>query len=198
MRVLTNCRKHQNLLLEEPLPLCQAKARYCLCCGHQTTHRQYDEYDLISAKYHIAYSLVRSIDYVRRERFPKSESLQEFICMELGLKAPVPTSTGYHPITITCATCHSIFRFHYTEQSDFVAPKHCVFCGSTKISTIQDNELDYFEVLGKSYGMAPSTIKLFFGAFSSQQQIPTFYEFMLMLKRQLSEQSSQPQLSEDI
>lgn len=191
MKELTTCKRHPSLLLEEPINLDQSKSRHCPCCGHNTINRPYDEYDLLSQKYGVSREAIQTINQVRQQGFPKSESLQEFMALDLQLSAKV--SHGYTPNTISCRQCKAIFRFHYVEEGGaFTSPKHCIFCGSDQIHQHpQDSELDYWEILAASYKMTPSTIKLFYDMFIAQRQYSHFNDFMKMLKRQLAEQKEE-------
>lgn len=189
MKELTTCKRHSNLLLDEPINLDQDKTRHCPCCGRQssTGFRPYDEYDLLANIYGVTREAIQTINQVRQQGFPKSESLQEFMRLDLQLSPKI--SHGYTPNTISCRQCKAIFRFHYVEEGGaFTSPKHCIFCGSDQIHQHpQDSELDYWEILARSYNQTPSTIKLFYDMFTQQRQYSHFNEFMKMLKRQLVE-----------
>jgi hypothetical protein len=183
-RTVTQCNKCQSEQVTETLlTTIQTKETRCGCCGRVRVDRPYDEYDLLSEKYGVTRALVLTIESfaARKSTF---ESLQGFIVERLKVTNSV--SNGYTPLTVHCHDCHSTFRFHTHTPTQFTGPKHCVYCGSSRINSAQDNELDYWEVLANAYGVSIELIKMLYTGFTNQRSVSHFADYVKLLQSQFA------------
>lgn len=166
----------------------------CNSCRVKT--RPYDELDTFHDAYpDIPRASLAIIDrYITEEgrNYASLKSAIERIVTKLNLKpatAPSnssadPTSNGYTPMTILCNNCHSVFRFHRTDNSSHMPPTYCVFCGSPSLSTNQDPELDYLEVLAHAYKITPRVAAIMLDQFQHQNHFIHFDDYIQALRQQ--------------
>lgn len=101
---------------------------------------------------------------------------------------PQPSnSNGYTPMTVLCNNCHSVFRFHRTDNSSHMPPTYCVFCGSPSLSTNQDPNLDYLEVLARAYKVTPRIAAIMLDQFQHQNHFIHFDDYIQALRQQAKE-----------
>lgn len=170
---------------------------HCPLCNHTAHNRPRDEYDTFVETYGIPRQSLYLIDRIiteERRKYASLASAIKIIIDKLGLEPVIPmsehahntpqppVSNGYTPMTILCNECHSMFRFHRTENAAHIPPCYCVFCGSTSITFNVDNDLDYIERIAAIYKMSPSMIRTLLDMFQHQNTHAKFSLFIEALR----------------
>lgn len=183
-RLVMKCKLHTNTI-EPLLTTHHDNPVHCPECTRHTKTRGWDEYDDLIAKYRMSRALSHVIDVFLREHLNDYNGSLE-ANMRARFKLPQPTSSGYTPITCTCNTCHSTFRFFNTLPTIQTPPLYCPYCASS-ISVCQDSDLDCWESLAAAYNTTVPLIKLFYTLFTQQNARTHFNDFFALVKEQMKE-----------
>lgn len=180
-RLVLHCRSH-SMTIDPILTTHQTNPQQCPICSRAVKSRGWDEYDNLHEKYHVSRQLVFQIDVFLREHLNNySGSLESHLVYRLGLKMQ---SNGYTPITCSCSTCHSSFRYFAELPTQQTPPLYCPYCGKSTVVAQQDAELDCWEVLANAYHVNVPIIKVMYTMFQQQNARTHFADFVSLIKEQ--------------
>lgn len=183
-RLVLTCRAHSSTI-DPILVTHQTNPQQCPTCAHFAKSRGWDEYDDLTEKYKITRIAIYSIDVFLREHLNKYEgSLESHLISRFKVTMQ---SNGYTPITCSCSSCHSTFRYFQELPTVQAPPQFCPYCGARSVALKQDSDLDCWEVLANAYHVNVPTIKIMYTMFTQQNARTHFNEFVMLIKEQMKE-----------